>query len=77
MFVFKIWQDDPRAERDDKSVIAVPVENMGAAIVDGPISDRRDLLAFLRARICLACAESRTGTFTECPMCGRAYPKDP
>ena len=53
------------------------VEVMGEAIVGASILDRRDLLSLLRARICLSCADPRTGTFTVCPMCRISYPKEP
>jgi hypothetical protein len=62
---------------DDEPILSASVEDMGEAIVGASILDRRDLLSLLRARICLSCAEPRTGTFTECPMCRISYPKDP
>lgn len=58
-------------------MVSLTVEKAAHGIVGAPIADRRDLLSLLRTRICLSCAEPRTGTFTECPVCRRPYPKDP
>jgi hypothetical protein len=62
---------------EEAGMVSATERQIADGITMAALADRRDLLSLLRARICLACAESRTGTFTECPMCGRAYPKDP
>jgi hypothetical protein len=62
---------------DDTGLLTADADHVVKAIVGASILDRRDLLSLLRARICLSCAEPRTGTFTECPMCRISYPKEP
>jgi len=68
--MFKFWNGI-------QPVFSASVTVMGEAITMALLADRRELLSLLRARICLSCAEPRTGTFTECPMCRISYPKDP
>jgi hypothetical protein len=67
MFHFYAYEDECIQDADE----------VANGIVAAGIQDRRELLSLLRARICLSCAEPRTGTFTECPMCRNPYPKDP
>jgi len=70
MFDLSLVDCDPEMER-------ISAENAAEMIQGGSLGDRRDLLSLLRARICLSCAEPRTGTFTKCPMCRSTYPKEP
>jgi hypothetical protein len=70
MFDLSLVDHDPEMER-------ISVENAAEMIQVGSLADRRELLSLLRARICLSCAVTRTGTFTECPMCRSTYLKDP
>ncbi len=64
-------------DQDGEYVLSASTDDLASVVFRAPISDRRELLSLLRARICLSCAEPRTGTFTSCPVCTREYPKDP
>ncbi len=67
--MFEIWTAEGTAR--------VTAAQVTQAIHYSVLADRRELLALLRARICLSCAEPRTGTFDGCPLCRNPYPKDP
>jgi len=68
---------DYEAREEAFKTVSATERQIADGITMAALADRRDLLSLLRARICLSCAEPRTGTFTECPMCGRADLKDP
>ncbi len=68
--MFPIWQDG-------EPVLSASVDDVADGIFRGSVADRRELLSLLRARICLSCAQPRTGMFAACPMCQKPYPEDP